>query len=146
MFLTDTWLTTHNTVVTWECTCTPPGYGFLIIPRGNVNQGAGIGVLFKKSLDLFITPSCFETLNFEHVCVKNKSKTILFVAVYRPLPSPANGLKTSDFLIEFELFLDELSLSPCQLVILVDFNIHVDIPEKWDVRQFLTITETIGFC
>ena len=131
MFLTETWLADNDTVVAGECT---------------PNPGGGIGILLKKPLNLFITPSGFETLNFEHTCVTNKRNSIQFVVIYRPPQSPANGFKTSDFLIEFETFIDELSILPCQLVLLGDFNLYVDTPDKWDAKQFLSILSGSGFC
>lgn len=67
------------------------------------------------------------------------------MAVYRPPPSPANGLKTSDFLLEFELFLHELSIAPCQVVLLGDFNIHVDTPEKEDADRFSQFWKPLVF-
>lgn len=142
MFLNETWLADNDSVVIGELT--PPGYDFINVPRGSSNHG-GLGILFKKSLKLSVLPTGFQTATFEHVCISNNSKSIQFVAIYRPPPSVDNGLKTSEFLTEFEKFLDEVSVTPGQLVILGDFNIHIDCPDKWDTKQFLSILSVYGF-
>ena len=56
------------------------------------------------------------------------------------------GYDFLNFLTEFETFIDELSILPCQLVFLEDFNLHIDTPDKWDAKQFLSILSSSGFC
>ena len=66
-----------------------------------------------------------------------KNKDIRFVIVYRPYPSSTNRLKTSEFLDEFEVFLGDISLLPGKLLLTGDFNIHVNKPEKSEVKCFM---------
>ncbi|XP_072023174.1 uncharacterized protein [Amphiura filiformis] len=47
-----------------------------------------------------------------------------------------NGFKTSQYLEEFECFLDDVCLVPAKTVFLGDFNIHVDQPTKPEVIRF----------
>ena len=143
MFINETWLAENDPVVIGECT--PPGYDFINHPRGNNDEHGGIGVLFKKSLNLTVFPTGFETSTFEHIRVADKTKSVQFVAVYRPTPSATNGLLTSQFLTEFEQFLDYICTTPGQLVILGDFNVHVDNPNKWDSKRFISTLSTYGF-
>ncbi|XP_072039764.1 uncharacterized protein [Amphiura filiformis] len=65
-----------------------------------------------------------------------KTKDIRLIAVYRPYPSTSNGLKTSEFLDEFEVFLGDISLLPGKVLLTGDFNIHMDEPEKSEVKRF----------
>ena len=46
---------------------------------------------------------------------------------------------------EFESFLDKTSDTPQQVVLLGDFNLHIDIPDKWDTKQFIEIIAAVGF-
>ena len=55
---------------------------------------------------------------------------IHYITIYRPPPSQANGFTLAKFYEEFEEFLQELSLLPGKLVMLGDFNIHVNEPTK----------------
>ena len=47
----------------------------------------------------------FNAETFEYVCITNGSNSTTFAVIYRPPPSPANGLKTKDFLEEMNSFL-----------------------------------------
>ena len=67
------------------------------------------------------------------------------MAVYRPPPSTENRLTHLQFLTEIEQFLDEICVIPGQLVILGDFNVHVNKPNKWDPKRFLSTLSTYGY-
>ena len=49
------------------------------------------------------------------VCITNGSNSTTFAVIYRPPPSPANGLKTKDFLEEMNSFLTDLNLLPIDI-------------------------------
>ena len=63
---------------------------------------------------------------------------VRYVLVNRPPPSTENGFTKSRFLSEFDNFIDENSTLPGKLMLLGNFNIHVDTPEESDARHFLT--------
>jgi len=48
------------------------------------------------------------------------------ISVYRPPPSPANGLTLDIFLDEFGPLLEELEVTDAELLIVGDFNFHMD--------------------
>ena len=141
MFLVETKVKAEETVVLGECT--PPGYKFLSFPRCE-RLGGGIGIVYKEPLDLTAS-STFSTINFEH-CIATLKNSIQFAVIYRPPPSTENGLKTSEFLEDFEVFLEELSIIPDNVVLLGDYNIHVDEPDKSETRKFNDILASNGFC
>ena len=58
------------------------------------------------------------------------------VVIYRPPQSPANGFKISDFLTEFDSYMDEIVLLPGKLLLVGDFNVHWNKPEKLDVKEY----------
>ena len=44
------------------------------------------------------------------------------------------------------MFLEEMSVVPQSLVLLGDFNVHMDIPDKWDTKRLNnTILLSTGF-
>jgi hypothetical protein len=106
----------------------------------SIHYGGGLGILYKTPLNLTVTPSQ-RYITFEH-CVITLKNSIDFVLVYRPYPSKVNGFKTAQFLEEFDTFLEELSVNPHQLVLLGDFNVHVDT-NKWDAKHF---SESLSNC
>ena len=65
------------------------------------------------------------------------------ILLYRP---PSRSITacdgTSDFITDFDNLLHELSTYPGKLVVLGDFNIHVDSPSSPTVRQFLDLIES----
>ena len=69
---------------------------------------------------------------------------VCYIVVYRPPPSPRNGLKTSDFLAEFDELVKELSTRSFKVLLLGDFNVHVDTPAKPDSVQFLSSIDEAG--
>ena len=48
------------------------------------------------------------------------------ISVYRPPPLPANGLTVDIFLDEFGSLLEELVVTDAELLIVGDFNFHMD--------------------
>ena len=101
VFLTGTWLSNNEDVVISELS--PPGYSFLNIPWATEAYG-GLQVIFRSALKLEILPSNFNIINFEHTLI-DKQRKVIFALVYRPPPSSENGLKTSEFLSDFDDFL-----------------------------------------
>ncbi|XP_071481961.1 uncharacterized protein [Diadema antillarum] len=144
MFLTETWLHSVDPVVIDECT--PAGYTFLNVARGRNDPHGGIAVIYKTALNLSAANinilSSHDT--FELAAVTNPSRSICYVVIYRPPPSMRNGFKTQEFLQEFEELVCELTTYSWKLLILGDFNMHVDTPRKPDVACFLEIIEEAG--
>ena len=87
----------------------------------------------------------FLTLNpLEFTIVSNMSHSLYIVLVYRPYPSPKNKLTSALFLEEFDNFTDYLDILPGKVLLLGDFNVHFDCPEKSDVKRFKTSLDNIG--
>ena len=144
LFLTETWLTDSDNVIIGEL-C-PPHYSFINIPRGDgTDKHGGIGVLYRSHLKLQIVPSDFNSVTFEYAIISNTQRKTYFVPVYRPPPSRVNGLKTSQFMTEFDSFLEYVSSFACGAILLGDFNIHVNKPHKSETRQFQDIVQSAGF-
>ncbi len=137
MFLVETWLAPQDPVVIGELK--PNGYDFISVPRGAINYGGGLGILSKTQLGFRIHNTGIQTVNFEHTCVFDPKNGVYYVVIYRTYPSAENGLKTPDFLKEFDDFLNEITLLPGKLVLIGDFNFHMNKPSKTEVAQFSDI-------
>ncbi|KAJ8040406.1 hypothetical protein HOLleu_14687 [Holothuria leucospilota] len=137
----QTWLCEHDNAIIKECT--PPSYSFYNYPRGTGH--GGIGLICKDSVNVCTIPLSHATQTFEHASVIDRTSGIQYIIVYRPPPSQVNNLKTTDFLIEFDEFIGEISLLPSKVMIAGDFNVHVDDPDKPDVRRFISSYESAGF-
>ena len=66
------------------------------------------------------------------------------VAIYRPPPSAENGFTVPGFFEEFEIFLQKVSLLPGKLIMLGDFNFHVNKPYKPAVSTFNTLLSSFS--
>ena len=113
------------------------------IPRSS-GRGGGVAAIFNTRLLINPKPkpgySSFESLilNLAHPSWKSQ-KPIMIVTVYRP-PAPY-----SEFLSEFSEFLSELVLKTDQIIIVGDFNIHVDVDRDSLSCAFNSLLESIGF-
>lgn len=141
--ITETWLPLrpHATVMHDLC---PVGYKFLSVPRGK-GKGGGVGLLYRSSLSikqlkLQQTPTTFEVLSV----TINRHSMMQMLVIYRPPPSQQNGFKFSSFLDEFHLLVTEALLLPGKIIILGDFNIHLDDPTDHDARLFLNMLDALN--
>ena len=125
MLITETWLTKEkDPVAIGELTL--PGYNFINIPRPTNDDHGGIGILYRCSFKLQVIPFEFYSKTFEYVITSDRQREIYYVTVYRPPPSSENKLTTSQFLSDFDDFLLELNALSGKLILLGDFNMHVD--------------------
>ena len=137
--ITESWLTEGDDGLVNEM-C-PPGYGY--IGRSRNSRGGGVGVFHKESIDA-IPEDKTEYTSFECLSVLLKSKTgrtTKLIVIYRPPPSQRNKLTTSTFFQEFEELLSAETLFPGPLIIVGDFNIHIDCKSDPVPRRFVELME-----
>ena len=91
--------------------------------------------LGAKILSTLTYPS-FELLDLLITIGKNHLR---LVNVYRPPPSSKNKLTTSAFLKEFASYLEVLTSHPGNLVIVRDFNLHLDDHNDPSATKFLNL-------
>ena len=121
--LTETWLRQDEYVSLNEST--PPSHINTHIPRDS-GRGGGVAAIFNSILLVNTRPKLnhdsFESLilSLSHPNWKT-SKPVMVVIVYRPPGA------YSEFLTEFSEFLSGLVLSTDKVIIVGDFNIHVDV-------------------
>ncbi len=87
----------------------PPGYAFINRPRPGSDNHGGIGVLYRYPMKLQEIPFDFQSVNFEYTIISNTQRKVYYAVIYRPPPSPKSGLKTPEFLIDFESFLEHIT-------------------------------------
>lgn len=140
--LTETWLQEEEYVSLNEST--PPTHLNYHIPRVT-GRGGGVAAIYHSKLLINPRPkyssSSFEslTLGITHLNWKAE-KPLLFAVVYRPPAGPH-----SEFLSEFSDFLSDLVLRADKVIIIGDFNIHVDIINDSFRNGFISLLESIGF-
>ncbi|KAF7229196.1 transcript variant X3, partial [Nothobranchius furzeri] len=113
------------------------GYSFLSQPQGS-GRGGGLAVVFRDHLPCSSTTSG-HFASFELQLIKVGRKDPFYCAVvYRP-PGP-----NSSFLQEFSDFLS-FTVKLSRLVIVGDFNIHVDDPFDHFAMNFSSLMDSFSF-
>ena len=116
---------------------TPPGFVYICRPRGN-GRGGGLAVIHRekwKVLPVSVPAfSSFECLVFK---LPGPSPTII-ATFYRP-PKPH-----SDFISEFSTLLTHISTLSPNVILLGDFNIHMDNINLPLTRDFASCLDSFG--
>ena len=137
--LTETWLTgdSRDNCSLADIAATLPTHNFFHSPRKDRN-GGGVGVYLSKSFNVKEkkqdTWDSFEYIDL--VVAGRKCLPLRLVVVYRPQRNKSKQLTTSTFFDEFSSFLEILASEPKNVVIVGDFNFHMDVKDDRDARLF----------
>jgi len=139
--ITETWMKSNDLQIKNELS--PKGYIFQHIPRKG--RGGGVGFLYKKSLKLEkISLDKFKSFEVMGMLLKS-SPNISFFVIYRPPPSSRNKLSTGMFFEEFSAFLEHLTTISGSLLLVGDFNFHVEDTSNSAAVKFLDLLKTFNF-
>ena len=121
----------------------PTGYNFVHTPR--VGRGGGNAIVFKNSFDLKLQSSLdFKSFEYMECLLKSNGSWLRIVVVYRPPPSSQNKLTAGDFFEEFPILLEKLATASGELIMIGDFNFHVESGDSRDALKFLDILDNFG--
>ncbi|KAJ8017673.1 hypothetical protein HOLleu_44756 [Holothuria leucospilota] len=122
--ITETWLKVDDDLI--RNSLNLEGFCFRDHCRGNWT-GGGTGLLFKDVFTL-VDSNSEEKMSFEfsdwHLSYRNFRLRV--IVVYRPPYSASHPVSFTTFLSEFSDLLENVVPGPHNLIILGDFNIHVD--------------------
>jgi hypothetical protein len=142
--ITESWLTIDHGDTDLKAMC-PIGYSAIHSPRvinkSGKRRGGGLAVLFKESIKYQRLSELPKLLSFEHLDVQFsiRSQHIRLIVIYRP---PDSSFPT--FLDEFALLLEGMSSTRRKLIILGDFNLHIDSSCNVAGQRFLALIESFG--
>ena len=123
---------------------TPGNYSISNCPRENRSCG-GLALVYKKFLDLIQTQkgekSSFEFAKWH---LKYKGQSTMVVGVYKTPYSRNHPVTEAVFLNEFADFLENIVMFNGKLIILGDFNLHVNDRENSSGSRFLDLLESVG--
>ncbi len=125
--LTETFLTTHHD--TTRAQLNASGYAFDDQPRLTGAARGGTGLFYRDCFK--VKKTCFgQKTSFEYSewLVTWSNKRLKICIIYHPPYSQNNRVSNSDFLDEFEEYLETVVLSDEMLCICGDFNIHMNKP------------------
>ena len=130
MFFTECWLKPDDI----QCRELENNGNFsFILNSRNGRPGGGVGCLYRSGLKvrkLETTPS----MTFEHLALDLDSKVIVLL-VYRSEPSPKNRYTLSSFFSEFSDMIAGWQSDKRELLVLGDFNFHMNKPELSSTKK-----------
>lgn len=146
LVLVETWHICSNDIPLRRAA--PAGYSIIDAPRPgfdiscSINHG-GIAVIYRdayvvRAIDTHLLPTSFELLACHLVAASSK---LALVTVYRPSSHPV----TEIFFEEFTSLLELLSTYSSNVVIMGDFNLHVDDVTDAAALRFLDLLDAFGF-
>ena len=143
--VTETWMNeSKQKCIISEFRASLSGYNFHSIPRSN-RKGGGVAAIMRSNLNVHVdkrgTFSSFEHMDLNILADKCLIHLIL---IYRPPPSNKNGNSVKMFMNEFSTFLESAIIAPGRLIILGDFNFHVENAERKDAQDFLSLIHSMG--
>ena len=140
--VTETWMNENDSAV---CAALKiPGYKYQHKPRiGQI--GGGVGIFFKESWNCSIQKSR-KMKSFEHMCIKlsNKTMSLDIVLLYRPQRVNKVNVSTSVFFQELEDMLTQQLASGSKLLLLGDFNFHINMPNDNDGQKLLQLLSDLS--
>ena len=129
--ITETWLSSCDEKEKVVCgELTPSGYTLLHTPREQ-GRGGGVAVVLKSSIVTKKEKTNFNSFESMEVMCKTNPSCIRLIVIYRP-PS----LSKAEFLGEFRDYMDTHVTTPGRLLLVGDFNLHVDDKEDHEATRF----------
>lgn len=135
--ITETWLQADiSNQITVNNIC-PTGFVLHHLPRAG-HRGSGVALLYKNQFRLKKLSPDTSSNSFEltDCMISYLSSRLRIVAVYRPPPSKKNQLNVTMFLEEFSSFLEKVVTTTEPLVLVGDFNFHLDNENDQSAARF----------
>ncbi len=132
--ITETWLKGNESDKRVIGNLVPDGYVIAHIPR-IVCRGGGVAIIHKSGITHELS-NPFNASSFEAICCNlqfpGTSIPLKVAVIYRLHPTAENKLTTTSFITEFTEYLSTISLLPGNLLIVGDFNFHLERPTDHD--------------
>ena len=142
MALTETWLTVDDAAARREII--PSGFKLMDQPRIG-RRGGGIGLVYRENINIKKVKGKEEkSFEFAEFIIKSTTFTTRLVIIYRPPYSAKHPVTARAFVNEFTVYLESIILSVEPLLIVGDFNLHVDDPHDPIAADFLDTLESMN--
>ena len=109
--------------------------------------GGGIGVMHKTAVGLEKHPGIvtyFKSFEFTDVLLKHSSLCLRLPIVYKPQTMADGTSSAAKFFEEFPSFLESLAIVHGSLLIVGDFNLHVNDASDRSAQRFLRLLEAFN--
>ena len=142
--LTETWLTGTDTDNPIISALLPNGYNIIHNPRQA--RGGGTAIIHRNSLTVTKVSESQTHPSFEALeCVVTSTQVVRLSVIYRPPPSTKNKTTHKQFQAEFADYLGHIFTTPGMLLIVGDFNYHVEDTSDSEACSFNNLIDSFGF-
>jgi hypothetical protein len=142
LVMVETWLTQHDSAI--RSAITPDGYVFKDHPRQG-RPGGGTGVLCRSSMNLKKVDAGEKTsFEFSEWQVDLDNRKFQICVIYRPPYSSQHPVPTGIFMEEFPEYLENTVMCQESLLLIGDFNIHVDDSSDPHAAAFMNMLEALS--
>ena len=133
--ITETWLYSDQDAKMKAIT--PEGYDIFSNSRDS-RKGGGVAIVCRRELRCRIIDSSNKFTSFEYfqLDISANNKTMSLFPIYRPEP---NMVSMDTFFSEFSSYLEMISILSHEILILGDFNVHMDMKDNPNSRKFMDI-------
>ncbi len=139
--LTETWLKPGDADAPKIEDLKPNGYKLPHEPRKK-KRGGGVGILHRSNIDIATKVSVtFKSFEYMETVLKSPCKSVRVIVVYRPPPSKENRLTCKMFFEDFTVFLEQQTIANGCLLIMGDFNFHIEDASDREAMQFLELLD-----
>ena len=140
--ITETWVADIDTAAMLEFT--PDTHNFYYHNRSG-RRGGGTGLLAKKNITVKkIDAGEKKSFEFSQLNIHHDNFRMRLLIIYRPQYSADHPVTINTFLQEFAEYLESIILSPEPVIIVGDFNIHVDVKDDPDAMKFADLLSSLG--
>ena len=109
------------------------------------SRGGGVALIHRENIDVKkVKPMPNRSFEMLECLVNIPKNPITVIVVYRPPPSQKNKLTVNIFLEEFAEYLEHLIPLTGKLLILGDFNFHIDDPFDAHATRFINLMSSFG--
>ena len=147
LVITESWITPDDDDEQWLASqnFNQLKYNIINFPRGTYKRGGGIALVYKSDYK-FEVEKDKKSASFEHFLGKLTGGNLTFtvMGVYHP---PVTSIQQSD-----SIFIDQLldKIKDCAsanqgLIVLGDFNIHINDPGNTDAAMLIDAMSALGF-
>ena len=142
--LTETWLTGTDTDNPIISALLPNGYTIIHNPRQA--RGGGTAIIHRNSLTVTKVSDSQPHPSFEALeCIVTSTQVVRLSVIYRPPPSTKNKTTHKQFQAELADYLGNIVTAPGMLLIVGDFNYHVEDTSDSEACSFTNLIESFGF-
>ena len=128
--ITETWTKSDGESNRVVNELSPRGYSFIHVPRKK-RSGGGINLLYNTRLkNERVDCDSYASFEYSEVKLHTASTVVRIVVVYCPPSSKVNKLTSAQFFHDFNDLLEHFSVSSGRLLIMGDFNFHVNEPSR----------------